>query len=76
MTDRSTVTRLEDYAAASYATARSRAQASPSSDGQGFLQAGLHYIAADLSELAKTAPPDKAGALMALVRLLKVLART
>ncbi|TVR97845.1 MAG: hypothetical protein EA406_09015 [Rhodospirillales bacterium] len=76
MTDRSTVTRLESYAL-SQCTPQVPARASDRSgpDEQGLFYAGLHYIAADLAELAKAAPPDKTSALLALVRLIRVLAK-
>lgn len=40
----------------------------------GAFQAGLYYIAADLSELARTAPPNKSEAIMAIVRLVRAVA--
>jgi hypothetical protein len=46
------------------------------SDPNGAFSAALYYIAADLQELAKTAPPSKAAPLSALVRLIRALAET
>ncbi|MBK8907366.1 MAG: hypothetical protein IPM60_05535 [Rhodospirillales bacterium] len=40
----------------------------------GAYQAGLHYVAADLSELARFAPPNKSKAIMAIVRLVRAVA--
>jgi hypothetical protein len=45
-------------------------------DPEGAFNAALYYIAADLQELAKVAPPHKAGPLSALVRLMRALADT
>jgi hypothetical protein len=47
-----------------------------STDPEGAFNAALYYIAADLQELAKVAPPYKAGPLSALVRLMRALADT
>ncbi len=40
----------------------------------GAFQAGLFYVACDLRELAKTAPPVKAEELLALCRLVEAMA--
>lgn len=40
----------------------------------GAYQAGLHYVAADLAELARFAPPNKSEAIMAIVRLVRAVA--
>jgi hypothetical protein len=45
-------------------------------DPEGAFNAALYYIAADLQELAKVAPPYKAEPLSALVRLMRALADT
>jgi hypothetical protein len=47
-----------------------------STDPEGAFNAALYYIAADLQELAKVAPPHKAEPLSALVRLMRALADT
>ena len=47
-----------------------------STDPDGAFSAALYYIAADLQELAKVAPPYKAEPLSALVRLMRALADT
>ena len=47
-----------------------------STDPEGAFNAALYYIAADLQELAKVAPPYKAEPLSALVRLMRALADT
>ena len=43
-------------------------------DADGALKAGLFYVACDLRELAKTAPPVKADELLALCRLVEAMA--
>ena len=43
-------------------------------DADGAFQAGLFYVACDLRELAKTAPPVKADEVLALCRLVEALA--
>jgi len=43
-------------------------------DADGAFQAGLFYVACDLRELAKTAPPIKADEVLALCRLVEVMA--
>lgn len=45
-------------------------------DPDGAFNAALYYIAADLHELAKTAPAYKVEPLSALVRLMRALAET
>lgn len=45
-------------------------------DPEGAFNAALYYIAADLHELAKTAPAYKVEPLSALVRLMRALAET
>lgn len=45
-----------------------------SGDADGTLKAGLFYVACDLRELAKTAPPVKAEELHALCRLVEAMA--
>lgn len=40
----------------------------------GTFEAGLLYIAADLQELAKQAPPEKVRSTLALVNLIRTLA--
>lgn len=40
----------------------------------GAYQAGLHYVAADLAELARLAPPNKSESIMAIVRLVRAVA--
>ena len=47
-----------------------------STDPDGAFDAALYYIAADLQELAKVAPPYKAEPLSAVVRLMRALAET
>jgi hypothetical protein len=42
--------------------------------GAGAFQAGLFYVACDLRELAKTAPPVKADEVLALCRLVEAMA--
>jgi len=44
-------------------------------DADGTLRAGLFYVACDLRELAKTAPPVKAGEVLALCRLIEAMAK-
>jgi hypothetical protein len=43
-------------------------------EADGALKAGLFYVACDLRELAKTAPPVKADELLALCRLVEAMA--
>ena len=43
-------------------------------EAEGALKAGLFYVACDLRELAKTAPPVKADELLALCRLVEAMA--
>lgn len=43
-------------------------------DADGAFQAGLFYVACDLRELAKTAPPVKADEVLALCRLVEAMA--
>jgi hypothetical protein len=40
----------------------------------GAFRAGLYYVAADLTELARTAPAGKSEPLLALVRLVQAMA--
>jgi hypothetical protein len=47
--------------------------AGPESE-DGAFRAGLFYIAADLTELARTAPAEKSQPLLALVRLVRAMA--
>jgi hypothetical protein len=44
-------------------------------DADGAFQAGLFYVAGDLRELAKTAPPVKADEVLALCRLVEAMAK-
>lgn len=44
-------------------------------DADGALQAGLYYVACDLRELAKSAPPVKADEVLALCRLVEEMAK-
>jgi hypothetical protein len=44
-------------------------------DADGTLQAGLYYVACDLCELAKSAPPVKADEVLALCRLVEAMAK-
>lgn len=79
MSKQTTVTRLAEFASG----ARTRSQVAGSSrpaptsgTGAGAFQAGLYYVAADLAELAKIAPPEKSESMLALVRLVQTLAET
>jgi hypothetical protein len=44
-------------------------------DADGAFQAALFYVAGDLRELAKTAPPVKADEVLALCRLVEAMAK-
>jgi hypothetical protein len=45
-----------------------------SGDADGAFRAGLFYVACDLRELAKTAPPVKADEVLTLCRLVEAIA--
>lgn len=52
------------------------AGAAPNEESTGILEASLEYVAADLEDLMRTAPAGKRGQLLALVNLVRALARS
>ena len=64
--------RVPDYDAAD----PDQSEGLSATDPEGAFNAALYYIAADLHELAKSAPAYKAEPLSALVRLMRALAET
>lgn len=77
MNEERTVTRLKDIVPNIYGDDERpepivERSAQPSAAGP--FEAGLLYIAADLEQLAKTAPSAKEKSVLALVRLMRALA--
>lgn len=74
MSKQPTLTQLSEHTPDFQFLSHSAGAEPAASPAHGAYQAGLHYVAADLAELARLAPPNKSDSIMAIVRLVRAVA--